>query len=43
MWKLVPALVGLMGQAYPELIEAQSRIAEILRIGAGSLRNFAEL
>ena len=31
MWKLVPALVGLMGQAYPELIEAQSRIAEILR------------
>ena len=31
MWKLVPSLVGLMGQAYPELVEAQSRIAEILR------------
>ncbi|HEX4765014.1 MAG TPA: alanine--tRNA ligase [Lichenihabitans sp.] len=31
MWKLVPTLVGLMGQAYPELVAAQSRIEDVLR------------
>jgi len=30
MWRLVPTLVQLMGQAYPELVEAQSRIADTL-------------
>ena len=31
MWRLVPTLVGLMGGAYPELVEAQGRIADMLR------------
>ncbi len=31
MWRLVPTLVQLMGQAYPELVEAQTRISDILR------------
>ena len=32
MWRLVPALVREMGQAYPELVRAQSLITETLRI-----------
>jgi alanyl-tRNA synthetase len=31
MWKLVPALVAQMGQAYPELIRAQGLVTETLR------------
>ncbi len=31
MWRLVPTLVQLMGQAYPELVEAQARISDVLR------------
>ncbi|MDE2579239.1 MAG: alanine--tRNA ligase [Hyphomicrobiales bacterium] len=31
MWKLVPALVREMGQAYPELVRSQQLIAETLR------------
>ena len=31
MWRLVPALVGEMGQAYPELGRAQAMIEETLR------------
>ena len=31
MWRLVPTLVQLMGQAYPELAEAQTRVSDILR------------
>ena len=31
MWRLVPTLVQLMGQAYPELIEARDRVSDILR------------
>ena len=31
MWRLVPTLVGLMGGAYPELVEAHGRIADVLR------------
>ena len=31
MWRLVPVLVQLMGQAYPELVDAQSRIADVLK------------
>ncbi len=32
MWRLVPALVGQMGQAYPELVRAQPLIVETLRL-----------
>jgi alanyl-tRNA synthetase len=32
MWRLVPALVGEMGQAYPELVRAQAIITETLRL-----------
>ena len=32
MWRLVPALVREMGQAYPELIRAESLISETLRL-----------
>ena len=32
MWKLVPALVGEMGQAYPELGRAEATIAETLKL-----------
>ncbi|MDP3896303.1 MAG: alanine--tRNA ligase, partial [Mesorhizobium sp.] len=32
MWRLVPALVREMGQAYPELVRAQPLIAETLKL-----------
>jgi alanyl-tRNA synthetase len=32
MWKLVPALIREMGQAYPELIRAEALIAETLKL-----------
>jgi len=32
LWKLVPALVGQMGQAFPELIRAQALITETLKL-----------
>jgi len=32
MWRLVPALVAEMGQAYPELVRAQAIITETLRL-----------
>ena len=32
MWRLVPVLVREMGQAFPELVAADERIAEILRL-----------
>jgi len=32
MWKLVPALAGEMGQAYPELLRAQALITETLKL-----------
>jgi alanyl-tRNA synthetase len=32
IWKLVPALVHQMGQAYPELVRAQALIAETLKL-----------
>jgi alanyl-tRNA synthetase len=32
MWRLVPALVREMGQAYPELIRAEAMIAETLKL-----------
>ncbi len=32
MWRLLPALIREMGQAYPELVRAQSLISEILKL-----------
>ncbi|HVO03233.1 MAG TPA: alanine--tRNA ligase, partial [Candidatus Cybelea sp.] len=32
MWRLVPALVAEMGQAYPELVRAQAAITETLKL-----------
>ena len=32
LWKLVPALVAEMGEAYPELVRAQSLITETLKL-----------
>jgi alanyl-tRNA synthetase len=32
MWRLVPALVQQMGQAYPELVRAQAIITETLKL-----------
>jgi alanyl-tRNA synthetase len=32
MWRLVPALVAQMGQAYPELVRAEALITETLRL-----------
>ncbi|HRK95247.1 MAG TPA: alanine--tRNA ligase, partial [Rhodospirillales bacterium] len=32
MWRLVPALVGEMGQAYPELLQAEGLITDTLRL-----------
>ncbi|MBW7852448.1 MAG: alanine--tRNA ligase [Rhodospirillales bacterium] len=38
MWKLVPALIGQMGQAYPELVRAQALITETLRLEEGRFK-----
>ena len=38
MWRLVPVLVREMGQAYPELVAAESRIEEILRLEESRFR-----
>ncbi|HXV25419.1 MAG TPA: alanine--tRNA ligase, partial [Alphaproteobacteria bacterium] len=35
IWRLVPALVAQMGQAYPELIRAQALISETLKLEEG--------
>ncbi|WP_332065466.1 alanine--tRNA ligase [Bartonella sp. CB189] len=32
MWRLIPALICQMGQAYPELVRAESLISEILKL-----------
>ncbi|MCH7486072.1 MAG: alanine--tRNA ligase [Proteobacteria bacterium] len=32
LWRLVPALTAVMGQAYPELVRAQSLITETLKL-----------
>jgi alanyl-tRNA synthetase len=42
MWKLVPALVREMGQAYPELQRAESLITETLRLEETRFRNTLE-
>ncbi len=38
MWKLVPALVREMGQAYPELVRGQPLITETLKLEEGRFR-----
>ncbi len=42
MWKLVPALVREMGQAYPELIRAEALIAETLKLEETRFRRTLE-
>src|SRR5260370_5217587 len=42
MWKLVPALVREMGQAYPELQRAESLISETLKLEEGRFRRTLE-
>ena len=42
MWRLVPALVREMGQAYPELVRAESLIAETLRLEETRFRKTLE-
>ncbi len=38
MWKLVPALVREMGQAYPELVRGEPMISETLKLEEGRFR-----
>jgi len=38
MWKLVPALVREMGQAYPEMIRGEALITETLKLEEGRFR-----
>jgi alanyl-tRNA synthetase len=42
MWKLVPALVREMGQAYPELIRAEALISETLKFEEARFRRTLE-
>jgi len=42
MWRLVPALVQQMGQAFPELIRAKALIAETLKLEEGRFRKTLE-
>src|SRR5579885_2704738 len=42
MWRLVPALVREMGQAYPELIRAEALIAETLKLEETRFRRTLE-
>ncbi|MSP83382.1 MAG: alanine--tRNA ligase [Alphaproteobacteria bacterium] len=42
MWRLVPALVGEMGAAYPELIRAQPLIVETLKLEETRFRETLE-
>ncbi|WP_438748074.1 alanine--tRNA ligase [Pararhizobium sp. O133] len=42
MWKLLPALVGQMGRAYPELIRAESLISETLKLEETRFRKTLE-
>ncbi|MGH6720167.1 MAG: alanine--tRNA ligase, partial [Alphaproteobacteria bacterium] len=42
MWRLVPALVGVMGAAYPELGRAQALVTETLRLEETRFRETLE-
>jgi alanyl-tRNA synthetase len=42
MWRLVPALVGEMGQHYPELVRAEALITETLKLEESRFRRTLE-
>ncbi len=42
MWKLLPALVGQMGRAYPELVRAEALISETLKLEETRFRKTLE-
>ncbi|HTO29882.1 MAG TPA: alanine--tRNA ligase [Pararhizobium sp.] len=42
MWKLLPALIGQMGRAYPELIRAEALISETLKLEETRFRKTLE-
>ena len=42
MWRLLPALVGQMGRAYPELIRAEALISETLKLEETRFRKTLE-
>ncbi|MFT2212825.1 alanine--tRNA ligase [Rhizobium giardinii] len=42
MWKLLPALVGQMGRAYPELMRAEALISETLKLEETRFRTTLE-
>nr|P70865.1 RecName: Full=Alanine--tRNA ligase; AltName: Full=Alanyl-tRNA synthetase; Short=AlaRS [Bartonella bacilliformis]AAB09037.1 AlaS [Bartonella bacilliformis] len=42
MWRLVPVLISEMGQAYPELVRAESLISEILKLEETRFRKTLE-
>ena len=42
MWKLLPALVGQMGRAYPELLRAEALISETLKLEETRFRKTLE-
>ncbi len=42
MWRLVPALIQQMGQAFPELVRAQALITETLKLEEGRFRKTLE-
>src|SRR5262249_25023275 len=42
MWRLVPALIGPMGAAYPELVRAQALITETLKLEETSFKQTLE-
>ena len=42
MWKLVPALMREMGQAYPELLRAEALITETLKLEETRFRKTLE-
>ena len=42
MWKLLPALIGQMGRAYPELVRAEALISETLKLEETRFRKTLE-
>jgi alanyl-tRNA synthetase len=42
MWQLVPALIGLMGKAYPEIVRAEALITETLKLEETRFRAMLE-
>jgi alanyl-tRNA synthetase len=42
MWKLVPALVGEMGKAFPELVRAEPLVTETLKLEEGRFKKLLD-